>query len=481
MEQTSNSLDKKVGPLLSGDRPLPHNLDAEKAVLGCVLTEPDTLAEASIRLRFSGAFYSASHQLIFDTLVDMANSENRQKIDLITVSDRLAAAKKLSSVGGDAYLAELMNVIPTTANMENYVTIVHDYGVLRRLIKTSSDVVAQCFEADIDARLLLDKIQQEVNDVSNMSNKQEAVHIGDMVKEAIEHVIALNDPTSEDAKGIPTGFDALDEMITGLKGGEMFVLAARPSIGKTTFAMNMAANVAIKSNKAVAIFSLEMNTKSLVLRMLGSEAEVGMSDVRDGLLTQSRWVEITNAADRIRKAPIYIDDTGQLDIIELRAKARRMKEKYDIQFIVIDYLQLMKGSGGNAQQNREQEVAQISGGIKALAKEIDVPILILAQLNRQAEQGGGKPKLANLRESGSIEQDADIVGLLHRDREAMIEGDAKELALRGQETDLIIAKHRNGEVGTVPLMFFPSYTVFKDKSRVEDSDYATENTPINAI
>ena len=386
MEKTGNSLDNKAGLLLSGDRPLPHNIDAEKAVLGCVLTDPDTLADAANLTKMEGAFYSAAHQTIFDTVLEMSNSESRQKVDLITVSDRLAAAKKLDAVGGDAYLAELMNVIPTTANMENYVKIVHDDAILRSLIKTSSDVVQKCFERNEDPRVLLDKIQQEVMSVSNLTSKNEPIHIGEMVKEAVEHIIALNDPNTEEAKGIPTGYTDLDKMITGLKGGDMFVLAARPSIGKTTFAMNIAANVGLQSKKPVAIFSLEMNTKSLVLRLLCTEAKVGMNEIRDGLLTQNRWVEVTAAADRIRKAPIYIDDTGQLDILELSTKARRLKEKHDIQFIVIDYLQLMKGSGSNI-QSREQEVAQISGGIKALAKELDVPVLILAQLNRQAEAG----------------------------------------------------------------------------------------------
>lgn len=449
---------------------MPHNLEAEKAVLGCILTDPDTLKEAAVRLNFDGAFYSAAHQTIFSTILQMANPKEGegQAIDLITVSEALSGKKKLTAVGGDAYLAELMNVIPTTANIENYVKIVHEYAVLRRLIRASSDVIQKCFDAEGEVNLLLDEVQKEISDVANMQTGKDAESIADFMKPAIEYLMQLNDNTG-DAVGIPTGYQDLDNMITGLKGGDMIVLAARPSIGKTAFALNIAANVALRSKKAVGIFSLEMNTLSLVLRLLCSEAKLNVREMRQGVLSHARWVEVTNAADRLRKAEIFIDDTGQLDVIEMRAKARRMKEKHNIEFIVIDYLQLMKGSGG-ANSSREQEVAQMSGGIKALAKELNVPILILAQLNRQAEQGGVRPKLSHLRESGAIEQDADIVALLHRERELQQEGDPVEMAKNGLESELIIAKHRNGETGIVELLFMPAYTQYVSKTRFTDED-----------
>ena len=449
---------------------MPHNLDAEKAVIGCILTDPDTLKDAAVRLNFDGAFYSASHQTIFSTLIEMANtpSEERQAIDLITVSEALRNKEKLNAIGGDSYLAELMNIIPTAANIENYVKIVHEYAVLRRLIRTSTDIIQKCFDADRQVNLLIDEVQQEVSNVANLQTGGEAACISDYMKPAIDYLLQLNEQRG-DAVGIPTGFKDLDHMITGLKPGDMIVLAARPSIGKTTFALNIASNVALRADKAVGIFSLEMNTLSLVLRLLCSEARINLREFRQGVLSHARWVHITNSAEKLRKAKIYIDDTGQLDVIELRAKARRMKEKYDIQFICIDYLQLMKGTGGNSNSNREQEVAAMSGGIKALAKELNVPILILAQLNRQAEQGG-RPKLSHLRESGAIEQDADIVAILHRDREVTQEGDQAEIAKNGVESELIIAKHRNGETGIVELVFFPTYTLFQDKSRISDDD-----------
>ncbi len=449
---------------------MPHNLDAEKAVLGCILTDPETLKDAAVRLNFDGAFYSASHQTIYSTIITMANtpSEERQAIDLITVSEALRGKEKLQAVGGDAYLAELMNIIPTAANIENYVKIVHEYAVLRRLIRTSTDIIQKCFDSESQVNVLLDEVQQEVSNVANLQSGGDADSIADFMKPAIDYLLQLNEQRG-DAVGIPTGFKDLDHMITGLKAGDMIVLAARPSIGKTTIALNIASNVALRAEKAVGIFSLEMNTLSLVLRLLCSEARINLREFRQGVLSHARWVHITNSAEKLRKAPMYIDDTGQLDVIELRAKARRMKEKHDIQFIVIDYLQLMKGTSSNANSNREQEVAAMSGGIKALAKELNIPILILAQLNRQAEQGG-RPKLSHLRESGAIEQDADIVAILHRERELQQEADPAEIAKNGIESELIIAKHRNGETGIVELVFFPTYTLFQDKSRISDDD-----------
>ena len=470
MKKSPPTLNSGVGPLLTGDRPMPHNLDAEKAVLGCILTDPDTLKEAAVRLNFDGAFYSAAHQTIFSAIIKMANPSEGQgePIDLITVSQALTTKNKLTAVGGDAYLAELMNIIPTTANIENYVKIVHEYAVLRRLIRASSDVIQKCFDSDGQVNLLLDEVQQEISEVANLQTGKDAASIGDYMKPAIDYLLQLNEQTG-DAVGIPTGYKDLDHMITGLKGGDMIVLAARPSIGKTAFALNIAANVALRAEKAVGIFSLEMNTLSLVLRLLCSEARINLREFKQGVLSHARWVQITNSADTLRKAPVYIDDTGQLDVIEMRAKARRMKEKHDIQFLVIDYLQLMKGTGGST-SSREQEVAAMSGGIKALAKELNIPILILAQLNRQAEQGGVRPKLSHLRESGAIEQDADIVAILHRERELQQTVDQAEIERNGLESELIIAKHRNGETGIVELVFLPAFTLFQDKSRISEDD-----------
>ena len=271
--------------------------------------------------------------------------------------------------------------------------------------------------------------------------------------------------------GIQTGFEALDRIIMGLRPGEMFVLAARPSIGKTALALNMAENMALCSERPVpvGIFSLEMGVQQLVLRLLCSMARISLGDVRDCALTGGRWADVGRAADRLRKAPIYIDDcAAQMDIIELRGRARRMKQEFDIGVLFIDYLQLLRPVGGNRNSTRENEVAQMSGGIKGLAKELNIPIVVLAQLNRQAEQTGQRPKLSHLRESGAIEQDADVVALLHRERD--VENQLSSDGLTGIESELIVAKHRNGQTGVAPLLFIPAYTRFENRSPISDED-----------
>ena len=287
MSSPSSTSNKKVGSLLKGDQPLPHNLDAEKAILGCLLTDPDTISVAALKLRADGTFYSSPHQIIFNTIIEMNNSESRAAIDLITVSDKLRSNGKLDAVGGDSYLMELMNTIPTTANVEHYAEIVQDNALLRRLIKTSSEIVDQCFDQTDDVKLLVDKIQQEIMEVSNIQSNENTQHIGDVVFPAFEQIMKLQSG-DEGAKGLSSGFTDVDALITGLRPAEMVVVAARPSIGKTTFALNVAANVSLRSRPGeevpVAIFSLEMNTQSLVLRMLCSEAEIGMGEIRDSTL-----------------------------------------------------------------------------------------------------------------------------------------------------------------------------------------------------
>ena len=313
---------------------------------------------------------------------------------------------------------------------------------------------------------MLDEIETQITSLTSMEAGSEATLIADCVMDAVSHMESLH-RRDESAIGIQTGYADLDECITGLRPGEMFVLAARPSIGKTALALNMAANMALRETPvSVGVFSLEMSRELLTLRFLCSEARVNLRDIREGAVSRARWNEIIEAAGRLREAPICIDDTGNIDIVEMRAKARRMHRKYGVQVLVVDYLQLMKSSSGpNA--TRENEVARNSAGIKTLAKELNVPIIVLAQLNRQAEQTGQRPKLSHLRESGAIEQDADVVALLHRDREADAgaEGNVNEM-----EAELIIAKHRNGPTGIIPLTFLKQYTRFESRARFSDED-----------
>lgn len=456
------------GPLFVGDRPVPHNTEAEIAVLGSMLLDPANAIDVAVtRLSFTDSFYSPGHQKIFAGLVKLSTEKPRGAIDLITLTDALEKAGTLAEVGGAAYLDRLATSVPTAANIEQYAEIVHDTAVLRRLIRTGTEMLDKCYAQEEDVHELLDRIETEILTITGLRSGGETQALSDLVFPAINHLDRLHSG-DRDTLGIQTGYADLDSVLTGLRPGEMLVLAARPSIGKTALALNMAANMALSEAAVpVGIFSLEMSADLLVLRLLCTEARVSLSDIREGALSTVRWQEIMDAGQRFRAAPIYIDDTGNLDIIELRARARRMKRQFDIQVLMIDYLQLLKASvGRNA--TRENEVARISGGIKALSKELGIPIVVMAQLNRQAEQAGQKPRLAHLRESGAIEQDADVVALLHRERDQDVEEGV--IGREGMEAELIIAKHRNGPTGIVRLTFLPTYTRFESRSRIADAD-----------
>ena len=468
---------QRTGPLLTGERPLPHNHDAERAVLGSILLEPQRCLQLAMPvLRGESCFHSPAHQAIWNALVEL--ERKAVAIDLVTLPDALRAAGQLDRVGGESYLAQVINSVPSSANFENWLQIVSADALLRELIRLSSDTVSRCLDsAEAEPAALIDDLQRRLNEISLRGSTDAAVLIGDLMNDTLTRISMINEKGAG-SQGIPTGYDDLDNLLNGLKGGEMLVLAARPSIGKTTLAMNIAANVSLgvgSANspgkpRAVGVFSLEMDKGSLAMRLAFSEARVSQRDCSREL-SRSQMSRLVAAAERLKACPMAIDDTGTLSILELRAKARRLKEKYNIQFIVIDYLQLMRGSGLNKNANREQEVAQISGGIKALAKELMVPILVLAQLNRQSEGQAGvtKPKLSHLRESGSIEQDADVVLLLHRDREEQYApnptGEPKRL-----KTEIIVAKHRNGETGSIEVTFVPDYTRFENKSSSYDDD-----------
>ena len=391
-------------------------------------------------------------------------------IDLITVTDKLEQKQLLEHVGGEEYLSHLVNVVPTTANIEKYIESVLDTYILRNLIATCSDIVSRCLDASSNVQDLIDLIERKVLEVTELRTDTQAVRVRDLMKGAINYLEDLSKNNPE-AVGLSTGFD-IDKKITGLKSGELTVLAARPSIGKTALAVDIARNVAIEGGNAVGIFSLEMASYQVVLRLLCGEAKINLKDVRDGKLTQAQWAnDIMTAAGKLSSAPIFIDDTPQISSVELRQKARRMKQDHNVSLVIIDYLQLMRPVGINKSTTREQEVSKLSADIKSLAKELRIPILLLCQLNRQAEQGN-LPKLSHLRESGAIEQDADIVMLLHRERELDRDHDQsmEQESLEGIESKLIIAKNRNGETGIVNLSFKPEWTRFFDSTYVADSD-----------
>lgn len=438
-------------------------------MLGAMLLDPANAVDAAAsKLNFPDSFHNPAHQEIFTALVELSNDSPRSAIDLITLTEALDRKGKLEECGGRAYLSQLICSVPTAANIEQYAEIVHKNAVLRRLIRTSADILNRCFDPQDDLDELLDAIEAEILSVTGLSEGSGAQPVADLMLPAIDHLDKLHSGDLS-VMGIQTGYEDLDNIITGLRPGEMTVIASRPSIGKTALALNMALEMAVRDNPVgVGFFSLEMSAELLVLRLLCSHARVGLGDIRDGALSQAKWQQITESGQMLRESRIYIDDTGGLDIMEMRSRARRMKRDWDIGIIFVDYLQLLRANlGKNA--TRENEVSRISGGIKALAKELDIPIVVLAQLNRQAEQAGQRPRLSHLRESGAIEQDADVVALLHREREAQMEGGASVMQ-EGMDAELIIAKHRNGPTGIVPLTFLPRYTRFESRSRYTDED-----------
>lgn len=465
MSDSSYTPDKST--INGGDRPLPRNLEAETAVLGAILLDPQNALEPALRcLRFPNSFFHPPNQIIFNEMIKLNKDRGAGSIDLVTLNDYLEKQGKLEEIGGAAYLRRVMNSLPTAANIEHHVDIVYENAVLRRLIETGSEIVDRCYGQEENVRTLIDHIESEISSVTNLRSGSEAVPLGEQMLDVINYLekVQNNDPG---AMGIQTGYPDLDKLIYGLKPGDMFVLAARPSIGKTALALNIAENIALGSEPSeIGIFSLEMSTKMLSLRFLCSQARVNIADIRENAISRGRWEEICEKAGKLRKAPIFIDDVSAgLDIIELRNRARRMKREHGIKALVIDYLQLMRPSNTNRNSTRENDVSQISGSIKSLANELEIPIMVLAQLNRQAEQVGARPKLAHLRESGAIEQDADVVALLHRDREESINPNSQQV-----EAELIVAKHRNGPTGLVPLLWMPNYTRFESRTSIADED-----------
>ncbi len=462
------------GMILSGERPLPHNEEAEIAVLGSMMLDPDEAADiANARLAFEGSFSNPNHRIIFDALVEIAPQyKGAAGIDLLTLSDYLNRKKLLDRVGGLPYLARILNSVPSAANIEHYVDIVYEHAVLRRLIDVGAKIVNEAFKQEKPVRDLLDEVEERILGIAELQHEEAAVSVNDAVMQAVDLLDKLHrhDPS---VMGIPSGFPDLDKKITGFRAGEMIVLAARPSIGKTALALNLACNAAMARENPVpvGIFSLEMGTDLLVLRLICSLAKVNLTDIRDGAVSNARWQEILGWAGKLKKTEIYIDDTGGLDIEDLRHRARQMWRKHKIKLLIIDYLQLLRMSTDNRNYTRENEVSRISARLKSLAKELAIPIIVLAQLNRQAEQAGQKPRLAHLRESGAIEQDADIVMLLHRDRD--VQKDNHHID-EGMDAELIVAKHRNGPTGAVPLTFFPAYAKFESRAMIPAN--ATPNT-----
>ncbi|WP_110928058.1 replicative DNA helicase [Bacillus massiliglaciei] len=442
------------------DRIPPQNIEAEQAVLGAIFLEPSSLTVTS-EILIPEDFYRSSHQKIFNVMLKL-NDEGKA-VDLITVTEDLAATKNLEEVGGVTYLSELAGSVPTAANVEYYARIVEEKSLLRRLIRTATNIAQEGYSREDEVEDLLGEAEKNIMEVAQRKNTGAFQNIKDVLVRAYDNIEELTNRKG-DVTGIPTGFAELDRMTAGFQRNDLIIVAARPSVGKTAFALNIAQNVATKTEENVAIFSLEMGSEQLVMRMLCAEGNINAQNLRTGALTDEDWRKLTMAMGSLSNAGIYIDDTPGVRIGDIRSKCRRLKQEHGLGMILIDYLQLIQGNGRSG-ENRQQEVSEISRSLKALARELEVPVIALSQLSRGVEQRQDKrPMMSDIRESGSIEQDADIVAFLYRDDYYDKETENKNII------EIIIAKQRNGPVGTVSLAFVKEYNKFVNlERRFDDS------------
>lgn len=446
---SNHTLDPKIPP---------QNLDAEMSLLGAILIDEEVLADISDKIH-SQDFYDKRHVLIFTAMLRLY--ERHQPVDLLTLSDELTKKSELEIVGGSAYLTDLTNYVPSSAHAASYADIISQKAVRRRLIKASNDIASLGYNEEQDISELLSSAESELFAVSDTSTKQDLVSLEQILTESFDRMEELHRGGGK-LRGIPTGWRDLDNMTAGLQQSDLIILAARPAMGKTTLVTNLAYNVATKAKKSVLFFSLEMSKEQLVDRMLADASGVDAWNIRTGNLSDDDFEKLSHAMGEMAEAPIFIDDTPGVTVLEMRTKARREAHNNPLGLIIIDYLQLMQGSG-RSDGNRVQEVSEISRGLKLIARELNVPVIALSQLSRSVETRSPQiPQLSDLRESGSIEQDADIVAFIYREAYYNPETDRQNI------TDLIIAKHRNGPVGKVELYFHPERLRFMslDKQRL---------------
>ncbi|HUV37234.1 MAG TPA: replicative DNA helicase [Patescibacteria group bacterium] len=439
------------------ERVPPQSLDAERAVLGGVLLEPEAATKA-IEIVSPDVFYRPAHQRIFQAMI--ALFMKREPIDAMTLAEELGRSGSLEQVGGVAYLTDLVDGVPTAANIEYYAKIVLDKYILRQLISASSEIAGESYRGGENADSLLDWAEQKIFKISEYRVSQGFAHIKDILKDRFEEIQRVHE-TRESVTGLSSGFIDLDKYTAGFHPSDLVIVAGRPSMGKTSFALNVAQYVGLEEKKPVAIFSLEMSKELLVQRLLCSEAQVDAQKVRRGFTTAKDIERLTNAAGLLSEAPVFIDDTPALSTLDMRARARRLKAEYDLSLIIIDYLQLARSS--ERSENRQQEISAISRAMKALAKELNVPVMALSQLSRAVETRGKdhRPMLSDLRESGAIEQDADLVLFLFRP-EFYDPGDPEKEG----KAEMIIGKQRNGPTGMIQLMFDKQYTRFRSMAPV---------------
>lgn len=462
----------------------PQSLDMEEAVLGAIMVEKDALTQVIDSLS-PQSFYKDSHQRIYRAI--LALFANSDPVDLLTVKAQLVKNGELEMAGGAIYLAQLTERVSSAANIIFHSSIIIQNSIKRELIKISSDIGKDAFEDTSDAFELLDRANQAIYAATDQSVRKSYADMGSLMAMALEE-LKLKGGQKDGLTGVPSGFSSLDRLTSGWQKTELVIIAARPGMGKTAFVVSALRNAAIDFNHPVAIFSLEMSSVQLVNRLISAEAELESEKIRKGTLTLAEWEQLHKRIKRLTVAPIFIDDTPALSILELRAKCRRLKQQHDIQLIVIDYLQLMQGDSGNGKTgNREQEIASISRALKNLAKELNVPVIALSQLSRSVETRGGdkKPQLSDLRESGSIEQDADMVMFLYRPEYYGLTEDDNGNSIVGVG-EVIIAKNRSGSLDTIQLRFIGKFTKFTDLDGVsfttdEGSTLTSFETATNAL
>ncbi len=445
----------EIAPREDFERTPPHDIPAEQCVLGGMMLSKDAISDV-LEVISASDHYRPAHQLVHETILDLYG--RGEPADAITVAAELTKRGDIAKVGGAPYLHTLIASVPTAANAGYYARIVRERAILRRLVEVGTRIVQLGYAGDADADELVDRAQAEVYGVTERRAADDYLPLSDIMHGALEEIEALSNRDGG-MTGVPTGFADLDSLTNGLHAGQMIVLAARPAIGKSTLALDFARAASIKSGLASVIFSLEMSRNEITMRLLSAEARVALHSMRTGQMNEDDWTRLARRMGEVANAPMFIDDSPNMSMMEIRAKCRRLKQQHDLRLVIIDYLQLM--SSPKRVENRQQEVSELSRSLKLLAKELNVPVIAVAQLNRGPEQRTDKrPMLSDLRESGSIEQDADVVILLHRE-------DAYEReSPRAGEADFIVAKHRNGPTTTVTVAFQGHYSRFVDMARM---------------
>ena len=441
------------------DKLPPQNLEAERACLGSMLLDREAI-EVAIDLLRDEDFYSQQHKIIYNSILDLYNRS--APVDIITLNDHLKGTDELDKAGGVVYISSLLDEVPTSANIEYYAKIVEQKSLLRKLISAASSIVSLGYGKEKDAYEIIDEAEKLIFDVAERKESRGYFPLNEVIKDSIDAIEKLYH-RSDLYTGLPSGFKEFDDLTSGFQRSELIIIAARPSVGKTAFALNISQNIGIRQKKNVAIFSLEMSKEALVQRMLCSEARIDSQRLRKGFLRTEDWAPLTTAAGKLADASIFVDETPGISDMQLRAKARRIQSRHGLDIIIVDYLQLMDATR-RRNEGRTQEISEISRSLKALARELDVPVIAISQLSRAVESRGKdkRPILSDLRESGAIEQDADVVAFLYRDELYNPNTDDKNMA------EVIIQKQRNGPTGSIKLYFSKEYTRFENLERHDE-------------